>query len=587
MPAKGLTNTVSYYLGVDIGTTFTAVGVNRSGRTEVASLGDHGWSVPSVVYIGPDQQVLIGDAALRRAVTDPRRCAREFKRRIGDPVPIIIGGAPVSAELLTSMVLGSIVRQVRDLEAGPPDHIVITHPANWGPYKIDCLWQAVRLAEVDQLCSVSLMTEPEAAAAHYAATGRLEPGQVIAVYDLGGGTFDTAVLRRTEEGWNFLAPADGIERLGGIDFDQAVLSFIDAAVAGRVAALDPDDASSMAAVQQLRLDCVAAKEALSSDVDVTVRVLLPTHHQDVRLTRAEFEAMVEPSIYVSVESLQRGLRAAGVSPGDLRTVLLVGGSSRIPLVGELVSRILEVPVAVDAHPKNSVALGAALTAGVRAGISSAGVMADTPVQGAGSSVTTHRKRLLLVSASAVTVVLAVMLLFRPWGSTPRENLSAPLTPATGGPTSPGTTSLTVTGQPTSGGTAGLVESSDPEVAPEAVIVAVSSTVPWTDTGVDCEQGQDLVISATGTVLHDSPRQESAVGPDGLADPAFHQYNVPGLPNANTVGLIGSLDQSQPFFVVGSNRTYECQRAGRLFLGVNDAGLANNSGEFEASITIQH
>ncbi len=240
---------------------------------------------------------------------------------------------------------------------------MVTHPANWGPYKIDCLWQAIRMATLDQLCPVSLMSEPEAAAAYYASTERLDPGDVIAVYDLGGGTFDAAVLRRTDTGWEFLAPAEGIERLGGIDFDEAVLAHVDAATDGQVHALDPTDTDAMAALLQLRRDCVDAKEALSSDIDATIRVALPNYHADVRLTRAEFEAMVEPSVRVSVDALQRVLRSAGVTPDQLHAVLLVGGSSRIPLVSQIVGQTLHVPVAVDAHPKHSIALGAALTAG--------------------------------------------------------------------------------------------------------------------------------------------------------------------------------------------------------------------------------
>ena len=357
---------MGYSLGIDVGTTYTAAGICRDGRAEIAPLGARGWSVPSVVYLGADRSVLVGDAALRRAGSEPLRVVREFIRRIGDSVPMMVGGAPVSADSLTGMVLRAVLEQITALEGGPPDHAVVTHPANWGPYKVECLWQAIAMAGLDRLCPTSLMSEPEAAAAHYAGAERLQPGEVIAVYDLGGGTFDAAVLRRGEAGWEFLAPADGIERLGGIDFDQAVISHVDAAVEGRVGDLDPTDAAAMSALVQLRRDCVEAKEALSSDVDVTIAVALPDYRADVRLTRTEFESMVEPSIQLSVEALQRVLRAAELGAESLKAVLLVGGSSRIPLVSRVVSQSLHVPVAVDAHPKHSVALGAALTASQRA-----------------------------------------------------------------------------------------------------------------------------------------------------------------------------------------------------------------------------
>ena len=157
---------VAFSLGLDIGTTFTAVGIARVDRVEIAPLGTRGWSVPSVVYLSPDQAILVGEAAERRASSTPFRVVREFKRRIGDPVPLIVGGSPMSAQALTGRLAQAVVRQAVALETGPPDHVVVTHPANWGPYKIDCLWQAIRIAELDQQSVVSLMTEPEAAAAY-------------------------------------------------------------------------------------------------------------------------------------------------------------------------------------------------------------------------------------------------------------------------------------------------------------------------------------------------------------------------------------------------------------------------------------
>ena len=119
--------------------------------------------------------------------------------------------------------------------------------------------------------------------------------------------------------------------------------------------------------------------------------------------------------------------------------------------------------------------------------------------------------------------------------------------------------------------------------PAARTINVPGAQQWTETGLSCEPGLILEITATGTVLHDAPHPDSAVGPDGLTDPYFHQYNVDGLPDANTVALIGRLDQTQPF-VVGSFHSYTCAERGRLFLGINDKGVANNSGAFIATIT---
>lgn len=115
-----------------------------------------------------------------------------------------------------------------------------------------------------------------------------------------------------------------------------------------------------------------------------------------------------------------------------------------------------------------------------------------------------------------------------------------------------------------------------------VAVEVLAATPWTVTGVICEEGDVLDISATGTILH-APITTATVSPDGLEDPAFHQFNVPGLPDSATAGMIGSLDQEQPFFFVGSALQYTCPSDGELSLGINDVGLDGNSGWWQATV----
>jgi molecular chaperone DnaK len=209
---------------------------------------------------------------------------------------------------------------------------------------------------------VATVTEPEAAAIHYASQERVERGSIIAVYDLGGGTFDVAVLRKTATGWDILGEPQGVERLGGVDIDEAVFQHVVTALGGAVERLDPDEPAAMAAVARLRAECVDAKEALSSDTDVSIPVFLPDRQTEVRLTRRELEAMVRPALDGSIVALGRALRSAGVEAGEVSAVLLVGGSSRVPLVAQLVGSELGRPVAIDAHPKYSVALGAAIVA---------------------------------------------------------------------------------------------------------------------------------------------------------------------------------------------------------------------------------
>ncbi len=251
------------------------------------------------------------------------------------------------------------VDSVAEREGSAPTEIAVTHPANWGAYKTDLLRQAMRLADLD--VDITL-TEPEAAAISYAATERVAPGDVVAVYDLGGGTFDAAVLRKTADGFEILGDPEGIERLGGIDFDQAVFAFVSEALDGAVTKLDPAEPGTLAALARLRQECVDAKEALSTDTETVVPVILPGLQTEVLITRAEFEAMIRPTLADTLTALRRALRSAHVDPGDVKAVLLVGGSSRIPLVADLVSHELERPVAVDLHPKHAVAQGAAIAA---------------------------------------------------------------------------------------------------------------------------------------------------------------------------------------------------------------------------------
>lgn len=383
---------MTYALGIDLGTTFTAAATWRDGRAEIASLGSRAAVIPSVVLLRADETVLTGETAHRRGLTEPHRVSREFKRRLGDTTPILLGGVPYSAEALMARLLRAVVDDVTAREGGPASAICISHPANWGPYKKDLLNQSVRLSGVTQ--PVTMTTEPEAAAVFYAAQQRVEPGSIVAVYDLGGGTFDAAVLRKTETGFEILGQPEGIERLGGIDFDAAVFNHVRQALGGKLEELDEDDSTAIAAVARLREECVAAKEALSSDTDATIPVLLPNISTEVRITRAEFEAMIRPILGNSIDALRRALQSARVSPEQLQSVLLVGGSSRIPLVAQMVSAELGRPVAVDAHPKHAVALGAAWLAsgtvlaspggpqpGPAAGVPLAGPAAGAPLPG--------------------------------------------------------------------------------------------------------------------------------------------------------------------------------------------------------------
>ena len=406
---------MGYELGVDLGTTYTAAATHRDGATRIVELGNRAATIPSVVFLTEEDEILTGDAANRRAASNPGRVAREFKRRIGDPTPLLLGGSPYSAESLSARLLEWVIGKVSELEGDAPSRVAVTHPANWGPFKLDLFHQAFRMANLEDVLT---LTEPEAAAVHYSTLERIEPGMAVAVFDLGGGTFDAAILRKKAQGFDFLGDPEGIERLGGIDFDAAVFAFVRQAVGTAIDDLDPSDATAVAAVARLRRDCVDAKEALSSDTEVTVPVALPGVHTDIRLTRAEFEQMVRPSLGDSIGAMQRAIRSANLTADDIDLVLLVGGSSRIPLVNQMVLGELGRPVAVDTHPKHSVALGAAWAAANTGGAHLATVTsivdaqpsADQPAAAAG----------LVAGAAAASLIPDT-----PSADTPAANTPAP------------------------------------------------------------------------------------------------------------------------------------------------------------------
>ena len=379
-PPTAFNAIVAYTLGVDLGTTYTAAAVRTDGpaptgqtqivQAQIVQLGSRRAEIPSLVFLREDGVVLVGDAAERRGAREPARLAREFKRRLGDPVPVLVGGSPIPAHALIARVMEHVRETVIRGQEGPPARVSVTHPANWGPYKRELLLQAMTLADVPD---VELRTEPEAAAVQYASQERVRPGEVVAVYDLGGGTFDAAVLRKTDTGFQLLGEPAGIEQLGGADFDEAVLAHVVDQLGPMAADLDPADPAVVEALGQLRRECVVAKEDLSSDTEVLIPVALPSVHTRVRLNRSEFEQMIGPALRETVAAMRRALRSAGVEAGGLRSILLAGGSSRIPLVSELLSTEFGRPLVLDANPEHSIALGAALASG-------AAVMAAPPAR---------------------------------------------------------------------------------------------------------------------------------------------------------------------------------------------------------------
>ncbi|HET9647481.1 MAG TPA: Hsp70 family protein [Microlunatus sp.] len=379
-----------YRLGVDIGTTFTAAAVlpaadartpTTTGSGMIGSsmigpsmlgpsmigLGNRALQIPSAVYLPVEGAPIVGEAAERQGRVEPDRLAREFKRRIGDHVPMLVGGCAVSAEMLTGWLLRDVIDRATSLLREPPREVVATHPVNWHAYRLERFRDVLNIAGVSD---ARLCPEPLAAASQYAAQSRVAIGERVLVFDLGGGTFDVCVLEKTADGFTLMGRPDGVERLGGVDFDEALFQHVlrgsgrDGPVAARIREVLADsgalDSATERALLQLRRDCAEAKEALSTDVTAIVPLALPgLPTTAVRVTRAEFEGLIATPLEAALDACRRALRSARLEPAELSTVLLVGGSSRIPLVTELVIKAFERPVAVDIHPKHDVALGAA------------------------------------------------------------------------------------------------------------------------------------------------------------------------------------------------------------------------------------
>jgi molecular chaperone DnaK len=451
---------MTYALGIDLGTTYTAAAVARNGRAEVAALGYRATSVPTVVLLTSDGRFLVGDAAERRAGHEPDRVARQFKRRVGDPTPLLLGGTPIAVDRCLAEVLRWVVVTVGQGEGGPPGAVTVTHPANWGDYKRDVLREALRMVEIPH---ARLMPEPVAAATWYAQAERLAPGRTIAVYDLGGGTFDATVLRRRADGgFESLGRTEGIERLGGIDIDEAVFGYVLRSLgAGREVTEPADDPGLKTAVAQLRRACVEAKEALSSETSVTIPVWLPRLHHDVLLQRSELEELVGPLLRPTVDALARVVASAGLRPGEVDAVLLVGGSSRIPMIAREVSAAFRRPVVVDAHPKHPVALGAALDAAAHAIPAAAPPYRPLPPLAPPRppvEMDRSSRRILLLASLATPVVLVLIVVLTAIQG--REAPSGTSTDGTVTPLSPGGGATTEQPGPTTedaSGTAGGVD----------------------------------------------------------------------------------------------------------------------------------
>jgi len=347
-------------LSVDLGTSNTVAVLAAHGLPPRVVEVDGAATMPSALFAAEDGGLVVGRDAERRARLDPARFEPNPKRRV-DEGTLLLGDVVVPVTDALSAVLNRVAEETsRQLGGGRPDEVRLTHPAQWGPARRNVLLASARLAGLGP--TLVLVPEPVAAAAHFASFPgqQLVPGQALAVYDLGAGTFDVAVVGVTQNGFAVLAEA-GLPDLGGMDVDQALLEHVGREVSAHDPGrwqriLRPESTGDRRARRAMAEDVKAAKESLSRHPQTEVP--LPEPFPDVLVTRIELEALIRPSLLRSVELLAGTIRAAGLSPDRLAGIYLVGGSSRIPLIATLIAEQLRVvPTSLD-QPETAVALGA-------------------------------------------------------------------------------------------------------------------------------------------------------------------------------------------------------------------------------------
>ncbi|GAA4898455.1 WD domain G-beta repeat uncharacterized protein [Stackebrandtia albiflava] len=363
-------------LGVDFGTSHTvAVTVTRSGPNPL--LFDGSPLLPSAVYADRAGALLVGTDALHAAGRDPARCEPHPKRRVDDG-SVLLGEQEVTVTALFTAVLRRVSDEYRRVTGGGGE-VVLTHPATWGETRRSLLTAA---AEDAGLGEVRLLPEPVAAAAYFATRpgDPLPVGHRLMVVDVGGGTVDVSVVRRVDTGFEVLA-VGGRDDIGGTDLDALVAEWLRGhpAASGDWSWLDSDTAAARRSRRQWYEEARNAKVRLSRHS--STELFLPTLEREVLLTRAELERLAHPTVTAIADLAETVAASAGT--GDEPVVYLVGGGSRMPLVGTLLHRRFGIAPVTLEQPELVVAQGAATAPRVRGTgadeIATASVMAHAPV----------------------------------------------------------------------------------------------------------------------------------------------------------------------------------------------------------------
>ena len=368
---------MSKIIGIDLGTTNSCVSVMEGGEATVIPNAEGHRTTPSVVAFSKTGERMVGQVAKRQAVTNPDRTISSIKREMGSDYKVEIDGKKYTPQEISAMILQKLKADAEAYLGEPVTEAVITVPA----YFTDAQRQATKDAgKIAGLDVKRIINEPTAAALAYGLDK--ETDQKIMVYDLGGGTFDVSVLEIGDGVIEVLATA-GNNRLGGDDFDQCITNYL---VQEFKKSEGIDLSGDRVAMQRLKEAAEKAKIELSGVTSTNINLPYITadatgpKHLDVTLTRAKFNELTAHLVEKTAGPVRQAMSDAGISASDLTKVLLVGGSSRVPAVQEMVKKLTGKEGFKGINPDECVADGAAIQGGVLGGDVAGVVLLDvTPL----------------------------------------------------------------------------------------------------------------------------------------------------------------------------------------------------------------
>ena len=356
---------MSKIIGIDLGTTNSCVAVMEGGETVVIPNAEGARTTPSVVAFSKTGERMVGQVAKRQAITNPDRTISSIKREMGSNYKVNIDGKAYTPQEISAMVLQKLKADAEAYLGQTVTEAVITVPA----YFTDAQRQATKDAgKIAGLDVKRIINEPTAAALAYGLDKETDD-QKIMVYDLGGGTFDVSILEIGDGVIDVLATA-GNNRLGGDDFDECITQYL----VGEFKKSDGIDLSAdKVAMQRLREAAEKAKVELSGVTSSNINLPYITadatgpKHLDVTLTRAKFNELTHHLVEKTAGPVKQALSDSGLSASDISKVLLVGGSSRIPAVQDMVKTLVGKEGFKGINPDECVAMGACIQGGVLSG----------------------------------------------------------------------------------------------------------------------------------------------------------------------------------------------------------------------------